>query len=66
MRKYLWPSGCDRSLSLSRLAQYENETRPVAAYYGERLTQVSGDGTPGEVARRVCDALASFGIKKRR
>ena len=56
----------EESVVRSRLAQYENETRPVAAYYGERLTQVSGDGTPGEVAQRVCDALASFGIKKRR
>ncbi|MBE6447013.1 MAG: nucleoside monophosphate kinase [Alphaproteobacteria bacterium] len=56
----------DEAVVRSRLAQYEKETRPVAAYYGERLLQVSGDGKPEEVAQRVSDALANFRIGKRR
>ena len=50
----------------SRLKKYEEETRPVSDYYADRLVKVSGEGKPEEVAQRVDEALAKFGIKKRR
>ena len=51
----------------SRLKKYEEETRPVSDYYAaDRLVKVSGEGKPEEVAQRVDETLAKFGIKKRR
>lgn len=56
----------EESVVRKRLEEYERSTRPVADYYGDRLIRVSGEGTPDDVARRVDEALARFGIKKRR
>ena len=38
----------------------------MSDYYLDRLIKVSGEGKPEEVAQRVDEALAGFGIKKRR
>lgn len=56
----------EESVVRDRLKKYEEETRPVSDYYVDRLIRVSGEGKPEEVARRVDEALAKFGIKKRR
>ncbi len=56
----------EESVVRDRLKKYEDETRPVSDYYVDRLIKVSGEGKPDEVARRVDEALAKFGIKKRR
>jgi len=56
----------EESVVRDRLRKYEDETRPVSDYYSDRLIKVSGEGKPEEVARRVDEALAKFGIKKRR
>lgn len=56
----------EESVVRDRLKKYEEETRPVSDYYVDRLIKVSGEGKPEEVARRVDEALAKFGIKKRR
>ena len=56
----------EESVVRDRLKKYEDETRPVSDYYSDRLIKVSGEGKPEEVARRVDEALAKFGIKKRR
>lgn len=56
----------EESVVRDRLKKYEEETRPVSDYYVDRLIMVSGEGKPEEVARRVDEALAKFGIKKRR
>lgn len=56
----------EESVVRKRLEEYGRSTRPVADYYGDRLIRVSGEGTPGDVARRVDETLARFGIKKRR
>jgi len=50
----------------NRLEKYESETRPVSDYYADRLVKVSGEGKPEEVAQRVDETLAKFGINKRR
>lgn len=56
----------EESVVRDRLKKYEDETRPVSDYYSDRLIEVSGEGKPEEVAQRVDEALAKFGIKKRR
>lgn len=56
----------EESVVRDRLKKYEDETRPVSDYYSDRLIKVSGEGKPDEVAQRVDEALAKFGIKKRR
>lgn len=56
----------EESVVRSRLEKYEAETRPVSDYYADRLVKVSGEGKPEEVARRVDETLAKFGINKRR
>ena len=56
----------EESVVRDRLKKYEAETRPVSDYYADRLIRVSGEGKPEEVAQRVDEALARFGIKKRR
>lgn len=56
----------EESVVRDRLKKYEDETRPVSDYYSDRLIKVSGEGKPEEVAQRVDEALAKFGIKKRR
>ncbi len=56
----------EESVVRDRLKKYEAETRPVSDYYADRLIRVSGEGKPEEVAQRVDEALAKFGIKKRR
>ncbi len=56
----------EESVVRDRLKKYEEETRPVSDYYVDRLIRVSGEGKPEEVTRRVDEALAKFGIKKRR
>ena len=56
----------EESVVRDRLKKYEAETRPVSDYYVDRLVRVSGEGKPEEVAQRVDEALARFGIKKRR
>lgn len=56
----------EESVVRNRLDQYKKSTKPVADYYGDRLIRVSGEGTPGDVAQRVDETLARFGIKKRR
>lgn len=56
----------EESAVRTRLEKYEAETRPVSDYFGDRLVKVSGDGKPEEVAQRVDEVLARFGIKKRR
>ena len=55
----------DESAVMTRWSNYEKETLPLAEYFADRLVKVSGDGTPEEVAHRVDDALAKFGIKKK-
>ncbi|MDR2681525.1 MAG: nucleoside monophosphate kinase [Holosporaceae bacterium] len=49
-----------------RLREYENTTKPVSEYYGDRLLKVHGDAPPDEVARSVEDVFRDFGVKKRR
>lgn len=56
----------EESIVRNRLVEYENATRPVADYYKDRLVRISGDGEPKDVARRVDEVLACFGIDKRR
>ncbi len=56
----------EESVVRDRLKKYEDETRPVSDYYSDRLIKVSGEGKPEEVTQRVDEALAKFGIKKRR
>ena len=56
----------EESVVRDRLKRYEAETRPVSDYYSDRLIKVSGEGKPEDVAQRVDEALAKFGIKKRR
>ena len=56
----------EESVVRSRLEKYETETRPVSDYYSDRFVKVSGDGSLEEVEQRVDEALAKFGIKKRR
>ncbi|MDR2267926.1 MAG: nucleoside monophosphate kinase [Holosporaceae bacterium] len=56
----------EESTVRERFKKYEEETLPVSSYYGDRLVQVSGDGTPDEVVQNIDKALRSFGIEKRR
>lgn len=56
----------EESVVRNRLEKYELETRPLSDYYADRLVKVSGEGKPEEVAQRVDETLAKFGINKRR
>ncbi len=56
----------EESVVRNRLEKYELETRPLSNYYADRLVKVSGEGKPEEVAQRVDETLAKFGINKRR
>lgn len=56
----------EESVVRNRLEKYESETRPLSDYYSDRLVKVSGEGKPEEVAQRVDETLAKFGINKRR
>ncbi len=49
-----------------RLKKYDAEAYLVSDYYADRLSRVSGEGKPEEVAQRVDKALAGFEIEKRR
>lgn len=56
----------EESVVRNRLEEYKRSTMPVIDYYRDRITVVSGMGTPMDVACRVDDALQGFGIEKRR
>ena len=55
----------DESAVMTRWSSYEAETLPLSEYFADRLIKVSGDGTPEEVAHRVDNALAEFGLKRK-
>jgi adenylate kinase len=56
----------EESVIRNRLKKYEEDTLPVSRYYADRLVNVSGDGSPVDVVRRVDVILHSLGIEKRR
>jgi adenylate kinase len=55
----------EESVVRRRLQEYVSTTLPVSTYYADRLTKISGDAFPEDVARSVDGVFHDFGIEKK-